>query len=139
MSKLGPIIIVEDDPDDQEIIKEIFQNLQIKNQVLLFENGVPALEYLIATSEQMFLILCDLNMPGMNGLELRRQVDKNRELKLKSIPFVFLTTTASGKIVKEAYEMSVQGFFQKPSSFKEFESLIKSIYDYWQQCRHPNN
>ena len=139
MSKRGPIIILEDDKDDQEIIKEIFQNLNIENQILLFENGVPALEYLITTSDQLFLILCDVNMPGMNGLELRRQVDKNKELKLKSIPFVFLTTTVADRSVKEAYEMSVQGFFKKPTSFKDFEALISSIYDYWQQCRHPNN
>ena len=139
MSKRGPIIILEDDKDDQEIIKEIFHNLHIKNEVLLFESGEPALEYLITTPDQMFLILCDVNMPGMNGLEFRRQVDKNRELKLKSIPFVFLTTAISEKNVKEAYEMSVQGFFQKPANFKAFETLIKAIYDYWQQCRHPNN
>jgi DNA-binding NarL/FixJ family response regulator len=78
-------------------------------------------------------------MPVMDGLELRKSIDENEYLRRKSIPFVFLTTTAGGSAVKAAFDMSVQGFFEKGSSMQEIGTMIRLIYDYWQLCRHPNN
>lgn len=75
----------------------------------------------------------------MSGLELRRKISEDEELKKKSIPFVFLTTSATQYAVSAAYEMSVQGFFEKPHSFGELAKLLNELCTYWKNCRHPNN
>lgn len=139
MTKKGPIILIEDDKDDQELMKEILHQVHISNELICFTNGKEALQYLKTTSEQPFLILSDVNMPLMNGLELRALINEDEELRNKSIPFVFLTTTASRSAVKQAYDMSVQGFFEKGSNMKDIGKTIRLIYDYWQLCRHPNS
>lgn len=139
MSKKGAILLVEDDKDDQELITEIIKNLGIKNHILCVENGKQALDYLTSATEIPFLILCDMNMPIMGGIELRQRITNSEALRRKSIPFIFLTTTASPQAVKEAYEMSVQGFFEKSNGLEEFKKLIQLIYNYWQQCKHPNS
>jgi len=139
MSKQGIILLVEDDPDDQEMIIDIIKSQGIKNQVMSVANGQQALEYLTSATEQLFLILCDINMPLMGGIELRKRINNSEALRRKSIPFIFLTTTASPTAVKEAYEMSVQGFFEKSNGLAEFKRLIKLIYNYWHECKHPNS
>ena len=139
MAKRGPILLVEDDKDDQEIIKEVLHQINIPNKFICFANGQEVLDYLKTTADQPFLILCDVNMPVMDGLELRKSIDENEYLRRKSIPFVFLTTTAGGSAVKAAFDMSVQGFFEKGSNMQEIGTIIRLIYDYWQMCRHPNN
>ncbi|MEO8417071.1 MAG: response regulator [Ginsengibacter sp.] len=138
MNKNGPIVVIEDDPDDQEIMTEIFKSLNYKNEIIFFFDGTLALEYLLSSREKPFLILSDINMPKLNGLELREMVHNNEELKLKCIPYLFLTTAASQKIVIDAYSHSVQGFFVKPNSYSGLESTIKKIVEYWQQCEAPN-
>ncbi|HYH13638.1 MAG TPA: response regulator, partial [Flavisolibacter sp.] len=114
MTKTGPIIIVEDDPEDQEVIADVLQLNGVKNELKFFDNGKLALDYLLKTTDNPFLIICDINMPVMNGLELRKEINKSDVLTQKSIPFVFYTTHAEKHAVEEAYRMSVQGFFQKP-------------------------
>ncbi len=137
--KKGPIILIEDDKDDQELMQDILHQVHISNELICFTNGREALQYLKTTSDQPFLILSDVNMPLMNGLELGALINEDEELKNKSIPFIFLTTTASTSAVKQAYNMSVQGFFEKGANIKEIGKMIRLIYDYWQLCRHPNN
>ena len=139
MSKKGVILLVEDDKDDQHLIIDILKSLNIKNEVVCFLNGKEALAYLLALTDSPFLIICDINMPVMGGIELRRNISNNEILRKKSIPFVFLTTTASPSAVREAYDMSVQGFFEKSTNIKDLKHLLQLVYEYWQQCRHPNN
>lgn len=139
MSKKAAILLIEDDKDDQQLVKDLIRELEIPNQILCFDNGQKALEYLLVAEEQPFLILCDINMPVMGGIELRKHITDNEVLRKKSIPFVFLTTTASPVAVKQAYEMSVQGFFEKSLNVQDFRDLIKLTYDYWHLCKHPNS
>ena len=138
-SKNGPLIIIEDDLDDQEIIKEIFGSLELSNTLLLFIDGLEALTYLQITIEQPFLILCDINLPKLNGLELREHIHKDERLRMKSIPFVFFSTNASRDAVEKAYEMTVQGFFVKDHSLQDLRDRLSMIINYWSYCRHPNN
>lgn len=137
--KSGPIILVDDDEDDLMLMTEVFNSLVVKNKVMAFTNGQAVLEYLQTTVEQPFLILCDINLPQMNGLEFKRQLESNEVLRKKSVPFVFLTTTINKNQVAEAYEISVQGFFEKPHSATGLKELLHQIFNYWQSCRHPNN
>lgn len=139
MSLKGPIISVEDDEDDQFLIKEAVQTLAFPNEIHFFSNGQLALNYLETTTEQPFIILCDINMPVMNGLELRERINESEYLRKKAIPFVFLTTAANARIIETAYAELVQGFYKKASKYADLQEQIRLIVTYWQQCLHPNN
>lgn len=68
MNKSGPIIIVEDDEDDRFVLDQIFKNLDYKNKIIYFKNGDEALNYLVISDIEPFIILSDINMPILNGL-----------------------------------------------------------------------
>ena len=136
--RLGPIIIIEDDPDDQDILKEVFHSLQVPNKLKFFSQCEDAYSYLETTSEKPFLIFSDINLPKMSGAELKKKINENANLRRKSIPFVFLTTTSSHEAVLEAYESLAQGFFTKPNNVESLKRMIQMILDYWKISRHPD-
>ena len=138
MNKEGPVVVIEDDPDDQRMLLEVFKKLNYPNEVIFFKDGNDALDYLNLTDTSPFLVLSDINMPKINGLELRQKIHTNEQLQLKCIPYLFFTTSANKKSVIEAYAMSVQGFFVKPNSYAHLESTIKRIMDYWKECIAPS-
>ncbi|MCW3121394.1 MAG: response regulator [Flavipsychrobacter sp.] len=138
MNKSGPIIVIEDDVDDQEILVDIFLKLGYKNEIIYFFDGNDALEYLNKTDVQPFLILSDINMPKINGFELRSKIFTNEQLQTKCIPYLFFTTSATKKSVIDAYALSVQGFFTKPTSMQSLENTIRKIVEYWQECIAPS-
>ena len=132
-------MIVEDDPDDCELIQAALNEIGVNRDLRCFTNGEEALKYLQTTTESMFLIISDINMPKMNGLEFRKKINENPELVKKSIPFVFLTTSVAEKSVQAAYEMMVQGYFKKPDTFDEMKDLLRLTVDYWINCKHPKS
>lgn len=137
MSAQGPLIVIEDDPDDQEMIKRILAKMDLSNEQKFFSDGDQALKYLESTSEKPFLIISDINMPLMNGLDLKKQIQSNEALRKKCYPFVFLTTTASPTQVALAYSMTIEGFFAKGQSYDELKEVLKSIIAYWKKAMHP--
>jgi CheY-like chemotaxis protein len=139
MSKSGPLVIVEDDPDDQEMISRILSKMKLQNEILKFYDGEQVLEYLRNTKDSPFIIISDINMPIMNGIQLKEKIDDDPKLKRKSIPFVYLSTTASPQQVIKAYELTVQGFFVKGQSYDVLKAALHQIVAYWQTCVHPNN
>ncbi len=140
MSKSGPIVLVEDDPDDKELFECIVKELNIQNKIEWFVDAERAYAYLDDTSEPIFLIFCDINMPGKNGLDFKREIDLNPTLRRKIIPFIYLSTAATQKDVDTAYiELTIQGFFKKGNNYEEMKSLLKRIFDYWMHCKHPNS
>jgi len=139
MNRNGPVIIIEDDIDDQEILTEIFSRLKYTNEIIFFSEGQKALEYLNGTDIIPFLILSDINMPKLNGFELRDKIRIDAKLEVKCIPYLFFTTALNQKAVIDAYSASVQGFFVKQSSIEELEKTIVVIMEYWNRCASPNN
>lgn len=138
MNKTGPIIIIEDDPDDQILLSDVFQDLGCKNKIVFFADGQLALDYLTDTAIEPFIIFSDINMPRLNGLELRQKVHENEDLRLKSIPYLFFSTSADQQHVIDAYSKSVQGFFVKPPTYTELKEIIETIVAYWNKCVSPN-
>lgn len=138
MNKTGPIIIIEDDVDDQDILGAIFDELDYANELIFFGDSVQALSYLTDTDTEPFLVLSDINMPKLNGMELREKIHNNEDLRLKSIPYLFFSTSAEQKHVIDAYSRSIQGFFVKPASYEKLKSIIVKIVEYWQECESPN-
>ncbi len=137
MNKIGPIVIIEDDMDDQDILIDIFKELNYDNEIVFFGDSIQALEYLTNTEIEPFLVLSDINMPKLNGMELREKIHNNEDLRLKSIPYLFFSTSAEQKHVIDAYSRSIQGFFVKPNSYEKIKSTIVKIVEYWQECESP--
>src|SRR6218665_415474 len=138
MNRRGPIVIIEDDLDDQEILLEVFNSLNYGNEIIFFSDGFRSLDYLTETAFEPFLILSDINLPKLDGMELRAKIHQNEDLRLKSIPYLFFSTSAEQKHVIDAYSKSIQGFFIKPTSYPEIKDSIKTIVDYWLKCVSPN-
>ena len=138
MNKRGPIIIIEDDIDDQEVLADIFKELNYTNKLIFFGESLQALEYLTETDIEPFLVLSDINMPKLSGMELREKIHNNEDLRLKSIPYLFFSTSAEQQHVIDAYSRSIQGFFVKQSSYDKLKTVIMKIVEYWQECESPN-
>ena len=138
MELQGPIIVVDDDPDDHVIFKTIFEMLEVTSAIKYFDSAGTMLDYLKTTTEEPFIIFCDINMPLISGLDLRENIYYDHDLRRKNIPFVFLSNAAQSKQVKRAYELTVQGYFTKASSFEETRRKIKLILQYWLECEHPS-
>ncbi len=138
MNRQGPIIFIEDDSDDQLLIRDAFTELQLDNDLLFFSEGTIALDYLIQTKVKPFIIFSDINMPRLGGMELRSKVHENEDLRLKSIPYILFSTLAEQQNVVDAYSKSIQGFFIKPSKYSDLKDILKTIIEYWQKCESPN-
>src|SRR5690606_1316584 len=132
-----PILIIEDDPDDQYLMERILRRLNIDSELIFFTNGKEALDYLLTTDRRTFLIFCDINLSLIIGLELPARICGDECLRRKSIPFVFISTAANHADVALAYEMTVQGFFQKENTIEEMEHTVETIVNYWSKCKHP--
>jgi CheY-like chemotaxis protein len=138
MNKNGTIIFIEDDSDDQELLAEVFKELDYKNEIVFFGDSERALEYLTNNQVEPFIVFSDINMPRLNGMELREKVHNNEDLRLKCTPYLFFSTSAEQQHVIDAYSKSIQGFFVKPNSFSEIKRTLKIIIDYWKECVSPN-
>lgn len=140
--KKGPIILIDDDEEDRELAKEAIAATGYRNKIITFSEPHQAFAGLceLIKSTTPFVILCDINLPKMSGIELKQQIDQDKDLRSKSIPFVFLSTASNGHFVDKAYECcTVQGFFTKEAHFTEMISRLKLIFDYWSYARTPHS
>lgn len=138
MALSGPLIVIEDDPDDQDMIKRVLSKMELGNEQIFFSDGEQALKYLEnGATEKPFLIISDINMPLMNGLDLKRYIQSKESLRQKCYPFVFLTTTVTTSQVSLAYNPTVEGFFAKGQSYDELKEVLKTIITYWKKSNHP--
>ena len=138
MNKNGPIIVIEDDMEDQELMSEVFAELGYKNEILLFGDGELALDHLVNNDVEPFIVFSDINMPKLNGMELREKIHNNEDLRIKSIPYLFFSTTSEQQFIIDAYSKSVQGFFIKPRTYDDLRKTLKTIIEYWKTCVSPN-
>ena len=129
--KNSPIVIVEDDQDDSDILVKIFREIGVLNEIRCFPNPVKAIEYLRTTTEVPFLIISDINMPLMDGLAFKRVIDEDPIVSNKRIPFVFLSTAKENNLIDESFHRSVQGYFQKPNDINSLKEIAKAIVVYW--------
>ncbi len=139
MKNRGTIIIIEDDLDDQCLLEEAFKELDYSNKRMYFADGLAALDYLHTTTDPPFIIISDVSLPKLSGLELRKKLQTDAELSLRCIPYIYFTTAVNQQAVVDAYSQSAQGFFVKPSGFDDIKETLKVIVDYWRKCAPPNN
>lgn len=133
------IVIIEDDKDDQDVLREVFKSLNARYELVFFDQGNDAYNFLMSTNLKPFIIISDINLPKMNGIELKRKIDTTDYLRRKAIPFVFLTTADNRSIVDSAYEVTnLQGYFRKGLLMEEIRENIRCILDYWTASMHPS-
>lgn len=132
-----PILFIDADEDDHIMFRQALSELGIAQPVLVFANGQAALDYLLTSAEVPFLIISEIDMPGMSGLELRQHLETDPQMRKKSIPFVFMTHPVVDELVEQAYELTIQGLFEKKTSFQGWKNQLKDIIAYWTECYHP--
>jgi CheY-like chemotaxis protein len=137
MRSSKPILLVEDDDIDATIIERALKNLETARPLVRSTNGEEALEYLISeNAERPCLILLDLNMPRMNGLEFLKLVKADDALK--EIPVIVLTTSSEVHDIVETFQLSVAGYVVKPIDYEKVVEAIKTIDLYWTLSELPN-
>jgi len=133
----GPVLIVDDDEDDKKFLEEAWKELNYPNELLFFKNGNDVLHYLQAKEHVPFLILCDVNIPKMDGFQLKERILNNGKTHYKSIPFVFWSSMVSNAQIQKAYDLGVNGFFVKDSNFNDLKESLIDIVNYWAKSKVP--
>lgn len=131
-----PILLVEDDDVDVMTVKRALKEIHVTNRVEVAKNGEEALEYLRDhIKEEPCIILLDINMPRMNGIEFLK-VAKQDDL-LKMIPVVVLTTSREEQDKVESFKLSVAGYMVKPVDYQQFVDVMRTINIYWTLSEMP--
>ncbi|WP_162418505.1 response regulator [Cyclobacterium roseum] len=133
----GKILLVDDQPYEELLLKEALNLIDRFPEVEYISDPKKALVHLRDNRDKIFLIICDINMPEMSGLDFKKEIEKDAYLREKSIPFVFFSSEDSNERVKQAYTYNVQGFFKKADSIEAQGELLKIIIRYWATCLHP--
>lgn len=131
MDKKGPIVLIEDDEDDLHLLIEIFADMNLTNEVHLFKNPSSVISFLQKPEINPFLIISDINMPLMDGFQLREALRNDPLVNLKRIPYLFFSTALALKAVSGNQETSFQGIFRKPTKQIEWRETIETIVKYW--------
>lgn len=138
LTHTNPIILIDSDTDDQHLYRMALKELAPNMPLLCFNSGQPILDYLRTTTDRPFLILAEIRNHPIDGIELRREIEADPLLRKKAIPFVFLTYPTQQQQVEEAYELTIQGFFEKALTMEALREQLRIVLLYWQHCKHPN-
>lgn len=132
------IWIVNQDKDDHELITSVLKNAEIVNEVKFFTEPGKLLSALDDAESAPFIIMCDVNLNGTDGFELRESLLKTPNMKFHSVPFIFWSEVASPIQIKTAYDLRANGFFIKESSFEEWKGTFIEIVSYWRKSKMPD-
>lgn len=142
INKLGRILMVEDDPKDVELTLTALEDYNLANEVVVTHDGEQALDYLYCrgeyasrSSENPAVMLLDLKLPKVDGLEVLRQVKADPKLKL--VPVVVLTSSKEEKDMVASYKLGVNAYVVKPVDFHEFVNAIKELGAFWAVINEP--
>jgi two-component system, chemotaxis family, response regulator Rcp1 len=128
------VLLVEDSPGDVRLTREAFRDANVSIKLHVVSDGVEAIAFLRqeaphANAPRPDLILLDLNLPKMDGREVLAQIKADENLK--TIPTVILTTSEAEADIVKSYQLQANSYLSKPVEFDAFESLVKSINDFW--------
>jgi CheY-like chemotaxis protein len=141
-SKLGRILMVEDDPKDVELTLTALEEYNLANEVIVTRDGAEALDYLYSRGEYKMrssgnpaVMLLDLKLPKVDGLEVLKQIKFDGELRM--IPVVVLTSSKEEKDMVASYKLGVNAYVVKPVDFHEFVNAIKELGVFWAIINEP--
>ena len=142
INELVTILLVEDNPDDVELTVRALRRNNIANPLEVVRDGQDALDYLFYTGKYSdalhplpWVILIDLKLPKVDGIEVLRKLKGDRVRKL--IPVVVLTSSKVERDVVDSYDLGVNSYIRKPVDFDQFEEIVKQIGYYWLLLNEP--
>lgn len=143
MNGSSAILLVDDNPDFVELAKRAFSKSKIMNPIIVAEDGVEALDYLFCTGtyedrepkDNPVLILLDLKLPRLNGLEVLARI--RHEPKTKLIPVVILTTSSEDQDISKAYSLGCNSYLRKPVDFSKLSEALQHTGLYWLVHNQP--
>ena len=136
MRTARPLLLVEDDEIDQMTVQRALRDIHVTNRLDLAGDGEQALAHLRAPAcERPGLILLDINMPRMNGIELLREL--KRDTELRRIPVVVLTTSDEDQDRLDSFDLGVAGYMRKPVDYRQFVDVVRTIDMYWTLSELP--
>jgi CheY-like chemotaxis protein len=142
MAELRPILLVEDSPRDLELTLEALKKAQLANQIVVTRDGVEALDFLYARGAYAgrnmpdpAVIMLDLKLPRVDGLEVLETVKK--DAALRHLPVVMLTSSREEQDLVRSYQLGVNAFVVKPVNFKEFYQAIQDLGVFWGILNEP--
>jgi DNA-binding response OmpR family regulator len=142
MPELRPIVLVEDDANDVELTMLALAEHNLANPVVVLRDGVAALDFLYSRGEYTeqerpnpVVMLLDLKMPKLNGLDVLKQIKSDAVLKL--MPVVMLTSSREERDLVASYQLGVNAYVVKPVSFQEFVSAIRGLGIFWALINEP--
>ncbi len=136
MKNNAPIILVEDDQVDAMTVQRALAEIKVSNPLVHFKNGEDAWYFLSQKLEvKPCIILLDLNMPRMNGLEFLERI--KQDPNNRSIPVIILTTSTEYQDRSQSFDLSVAGYMVKPVNYKQFVEMMITISHYWRQSELP--
>jgi two-component system response regulator len=138
-----PILLVEDNPDDEALTLRAFSKNRIPNQVIVARDGVEALDFLFGSgthagrdlSVMPAVVLLDLKLPRIDGLEVLRRIRADERTRL--LPVVILTTSKEQRDIYEAYSLGANSYIRKPVDFEKFIYAVGQMGLYWLQLNEP--
>jgi two-component system, response regulator len=137
------ILLIEDNPDDEELTLLAFEQSRINSEVVVARDGVEALDYLFATGIfagrnldiMPALVLLDLQLPRVNGLEVLQRLRSNNRTKL--LPVVILTTSNEQQDLINSYKLGCNSYIRKPVDFEQFQIAVQQLGMYWLLLNEP--
>ncbi|MAJ37852.1 MAG: response regulator [Flavobacteriaceae bacterium] len=125
------VLLIEDDKIEQMKLQRVTSKFDMNLEITTAENGEQALE-ILSTLEEVNLIVLDLNMPRMNGLEFLTELRKNE--KWKYVPVIILTTSSHKEDIQRAYRLGISGYLVKPLRYEDYSNLVSTMFNYWTNC-----
>lgn len=129
------ILLVEDNPDDAKLTIRALKKRNVSNNIFIVKDGEEALDFIFAKGNCPKLILLDIKLPKVSGIEVLKQIKSNE--KTKTIPVVMLTSSREEPDIKECYKLSVNSYIVKPVDFEKFSQIIEQLNLYWLVVNQP--
>jgi two-component system, response regulator len=139
----GPVLLIEDNPDDAELALRSFKKSNLVNPVVVAKDGVEALAYLFGDGTQAddphrpppAVILLDLKLPKISGMEVLKRIRESERMKF--VPVVILTSSNEQQDLKDCYELGCNSYIRKPVDFKQFAEAVAQLQLYWLVLNEP--
>jgi two-component system, response regulator len=134
MSTANLILLVEDNSDDEELTLRALKKAQVPNQVMVARDGAEAVDFLVTKDVQPQVVLLDLNLPKLDGLEVLRRIRANEPTK--HLPVVILTSSKEDTDIARSYQLGANSYVRKPVDFKQFIDTLNTLSMYWLAMNH---
>lgn len=134
MSATKLILLVEDNIDDEELTLRALKKSAVPNQVMVARDGAEAVSYLFDKDVQPQVVLLDLNLPKLDGLEVLRRIRSHESTK--HLPVVVLTSSKEEKDISRSYQLGANSYVRKPVDFKQFIDTVNTLSLYWLSMNH---